>query len=307
MGGSQDPDDPDTMTALDPENRQKADKRAQELIDYLQRAAGYTLTGSTSEQCLFLCHGVTKTGKSTYLVTLRRLMGPYGKQTEMQTFMHKDRPEVRNDLADLAGARFVYAVESQEGKRLAEGLVKQMTGGVDGMKARFLYEELFEFKPQFKAYIGTNHLPIIKDTDDAIWERIRRIPFLVQIPKEDRDKGLEETLATELPGILAWAVRGCREWQRLNDLQEPAQVLDATRAYRSEMDTVARFPEECCRFHQDFRIKMGDLYAAFLTWCEGTGVPFLTIVELGKRLDARGIEKRTSNYVWRLGVTLKDS
>ena len=106
-------------------------------------AAGYTLTGSTKEQCTFLCHGPTKTGKSTYLGTMRNLLGPYGKQADMETFMHKDRPEVRNDLADLAGTRYVYAVESQEGKRLAEGLVKQMTGGVDHMKARFLFEEYF--------------------------------------------------------------------------------------------------------------------------------------------------------------------
>ena len=149
---------------------------------------------------------------------LRQLLGPYGKQTDIQTFMHKDRPEVRNDLADLAGTRYVYAVESQEGKRLAEGLVKQMTGGVDAMKARFLYEELFEFRPMFKAYLGTNHAPQIKDSDDAIWERIRRIPFTVQIPKAERDKDLEQHLLAELPGILAWAVQGCQAWQEAKDL-----------------------------------------------------------------------------------------
>ena len=158
---------------------------------------------------------------------LRASLGPYGKQADIHTFLHKDRPEVRNDLADLAGTRYVYAVESQEGKRLAEGLVKQMTGGVDAMKARFLYEELFEFRPMFKAYLGTNHLPQIKDSDDAIWERIRRIPFTVQIPKEDRDKDLEEQLLKELPGILAWAVQGCLAWQEENDLKEPDAVLDA--------------------------------------------------------------------------------
>jgi putative DNA primase/helicase len=155
------------------------------------------------------------------------LLGPYGKQTDMQTFMHKDRPEVRNDLADLAGARYVYAVESQEGKRLAEGLVKQVTGGVDAIKARFLYEELFEFKPQFKVYLGTNHLPVINESDDAIWERIRPVPFTVQIPQAERDKNLDQLLLAELPGILAWAVRGCLDWQALNDLKEPQAVLTA--------------------------------------------------------------------------------
>jgi putative DNA primase/helicase len=306
MGGSQGEDTPD-MSMASLEARATADATARDLIAYLQRTAGYTLTGSTREQCLFLCHGPTKTGKSTYLATLRALLGEYGKQTDMQTFIHKDRPEVRNDLADLAGTRYVYAVESQEGKRLAEGLVKQMTGGVDGIKARFLFENLFEFKPQFKAYIGTNKLPVIKDSDDAIWERIRRIPFIVQIPKEDRDKDLDATLFKELPGILAWAVQGCLEWQRLDDLKEPAPVIDAGKAYRSEMDTLGRFLEECCRFHDSFRIKAGDLHTAFVAWAEGTGVGTMTLKEMGKRLDDRGIEKRTTNYVWRVGLTFKDS
>jgi putative DNA primase/helicase len=221
------------------------------------------------------------------------------------SLLHKDRPEVRNDLADLAGARFVYAVESQEGKRLAEGLVKQMTGGVDGMKARFLYEELFEFKPQFKAYLGTNHLPIIKDSDDAIWERIRRIPFIVQIPKADRNKALEETLASELPGILAWAVRGCLEWRRLNDLQEPAPVIEATKTYRSDMDTIGRFLSECCLVHPDTRVKAGVLYERYKRWCDESGEAAVTLKTLGTTLDERGFAKRISmGMVWRLGIGL---
>jgi P4 family phage/plasmid primase-like protien len=306
MGGSQGADSPD-MGVGELAQRQQADARAEALIGYLQRSAGYTLTGSTKEQCVFLCHGPTKTGKSTYLGTMRKLLGPYGKQADMETFMHKERPEVRNDLADLAGARYVYAVESHEGKRLAESLVKHITGGVDHLKARFLFQEYFEFAPQFKAYIGTNHLPVIKDSDDAIWERIRKIPFTVQIPKEERDKDLDAKLEEELPGILAWAVQGCHAWREQNDLREPEAVVSATQAYRADMDSVARFLTECCRFHEQFRIKMGDLFAAFSTWCEGTGVKTLTLVEFGKRLDAKGIEKKTSNFVWRLGLTLKDN
>jgi P4 family phage/plasmid primase-like protien len=306
MGGSQGADDPDmSVSAL--EARQQADDRARDLIAYLQRCAGYTLSGSTREQCLFLCHGPTKTGKTTYLAILRKMLGLYAKQADMETFMHKDRPEVRNDLADLAGARYVYAVESQEGKRLAEGLMKQMTGGADHLKARFLFQEYFEFPPQFKAYIGTNHLPVIKDSDDSIWERVRKIPFTVQIPKADRDKDLEATLTTELPGILAWAVEGCLAWQEKHDLAEPEAVVRATQDYRAEMDSVARFLAECCRFHEQFRIKTGDLFAAFVTWSEGTGVKPLTLVEFGKRLDGKKIEKKTSNFVWRLGLTLKDT
>jgi putative DNA primase/helicase len=304
MGGSQGDDDPDTMSALELENRSKADERARELIAYLQRTAGYTLTGSTREQCMFLCHGPTKTGKSTYLATLRRLLGAYGKQTDMQTFTHKDRPEVRNDLADLAGARYVYAVESQEGKRLAEGLVKQITGGVDGLKARFLYEELFEFRPQFKAYIGTNHLPTIKDTDDAIWERVRRIPFIVHIPKADRDKDLEEKLTHELPGILAWAVRGCLAWRALNDLQEPAQVVEATQAYRSEMDDIGTFLKDACFLgdKERYRTQASLLLKAYHQWC---GQTTMSGKAFAQQLTDRGYESKRSNSAsfW-LGIGL---
>ena len=305
MGGSQGKDDPD-MSVGELGARQMADERAEELVAYLQRAAGYTLTGSTQEQCLFVCHGPTKTGKSTYLATMRALLGPYGKQADIQTFMHKDRPEVRNDLADLAGARYVYAVESQEGKRLAESLVKQMTGGVDAIKARFLFEEYFEFKPQFKAYIGTNHLPLVKDSDDAIWERLRKIPFTVQIPPAERDKELEEKLLEELPGILTWAVQGCLAWQVEKDLKEPQAVVDATQDYRASMDVLANFLEECCRFNDQFRVKAGDLYNAFVVWAEGSGMQPITLKDFGMRLDAKGIEKKTSNFVWRLGLALKD-
>jgi putative DNA primase/helicase len=303
MGGSQGDDDPD-MSVGELENRRQADARATELIAYLQRAAGYTLTGSTEEQCLFLCHGQTKTGKSTYLATIRALLGPYGTQADIQTFMHKDKPEVRNDLADLAGSRYVYAVESQEGKRLAEALVKQMTGGVDAIKARFLFEEYFEFKPQFKAYIGTNHKPIIKDSDDAIWERIRLVPFVIQIPKEDRDKTLEEKLLQELPGILTWAVRGCQAWRASHDLKEPAAVVDATHTYRTEMDNFGRFLEECCLVNAAVRVKTGDLYAAYKKWCESIGEHALSLTAMGKRLDEQGFDKKVSGGIWRLGLGL---
>ena len=273
------------------------------LIAYLQRTAGYTLTGSTREQCLFLVHGPTKTGKSTYLAILRALLGPYGKQTDMQTFLHKDRPEVRNDLADLAGTRYVYAVESQEGKRLAEGLVKQMTGGVDAMKARFLFEEFFEFRPQFKAYLGTNHLPTIKDSDDAIWERIRRIPFTVQIPKAERNKDLEEDLLKELPGILAWAVQGCLTWRTSNDLQEPPAVVEATQGYRDEMDTLAQFLEECCVTGPAdvAKVKASLVASAYQPWCKRTGTLPMANLAFIKALEARGYTRQrghANQYYW---------
>ena len=303
MGHSQGDDDPDTMSGAEMENRQQADERARTLMAFLQRAIGYSLTGSTREQCLFILHGPTKTGKSTFLATMRALLGPYGQQADMESFMHKDRAEVRNDLADLAGARFVCALEGQEGKRLAENLIKQMTGGTDLMKARFLYEEHFTFKPQFKIFLGTNHKPGIRDTDNAIWERIRLVPFIVQIPPEQRDKGLEEKLLTELPGILAWAVRGCLAWQQRGNLGEPAAVLEATAGYRNEMDDVGRFLAEVCLLgHEAYKTKASVLLTAYHQWC---GQQTLTGKAFAQHLHDKGYESKRSgsgNFWLRIGL-----
>lgn len=302
MGGSQGEDSPD-MSAGELENRRQADDRARALIGFLQRAIGYTLTGSTREQCLFILHGVTKTGKSTFLATLRALLGPYGQQANMESFLHKDRQEVRNDLADLAGSRFVCALESPEGKRLAENLVKQMTGGMDVIKARFLFQEYFEYTPQFKLFLGTNHSPVIKETDSAIWERIRRVPFTVQIPPQERDKTLDERLKAELPGLLAWAVQGCLEWQRLGELQEPEAVVESTTAYRSEMDDVGRFLTEVCLLGQDYyKTQASALLKAYHLWC---GQTTMTSKAFAQRLSEKRYESKRSNSAnfW-LGIGL---
>ena len=239
-----------------------------ELIVFVQRALGYSLTGSTREQCFFLLHGPTKTGKSTFMHLAKALLGPYGTQAEMSTFLHKDRETVRNDLADLAGMRLVAAIETDAGKRLAEALIKQLTGGTDTIKARFLFEEYFEYRPQFKVFLATNHKPRVNPGDDAIWERIRLIPFLVQIPKQDRDKQLETKLRAELPGILAWTVRGCLAWQRDDSLGEPAAVVEATQGYRDEMDDVGRFLTEVCLLGdaETYKTQATTLLQAYHRW-----------------------------------------
>jgi len=183
-----------------------ADNRA--LVRFLQRAVGYALTGMTSEQVLFFLYGTGANGKSTFIETCRNLVGEYAQQADFDTFVPKENGHPRNDLARLAGARFVAAVEAAQGRQLAENVIKQATGG-DTITARFLYREYFEFSPQFKLFLVANHKPVIIGTDEAIWRRIRLIPFTVTIPPEERDKQLLEKLQRELPGILAWAVRGC--------------------------------------------------------------------------------------------------
>jgi putative DNA primase/helicase len=281
------------------------------LIVFLQRALGYSLTGSTREQCFFLLHGPTKTGKSTFVNIAKAALGPYATQAETSTFLHKDRETVRNDLADLAGMRLVAAIETDEGKRLAEALIKQLTGGTDTVKARFLFEEYFEYRPQFKVFLATNHLPKITARDDAIWERVHRIPFLVQIPKQDRDKQLEDKLRSELPGILAWMVRGCRAWQQDDDLQVPAIVTQSTQQYRDEMDTLAPFLEECCHTGDPAHVKVKApvLASAYHTWCKRTGERPLANTDLIAALEDRGYTRErghANQYYW-YGVGLVDT
>ena len=283
-----------------------------ELIVFLQRALGYSLTGSTREQCFFLLHGPTKTGKSTFVNIAKAALGPYATQAETSTFLHKDRETVRNDLADLAGMRLVSAIETDEGKRLAEALIKQLTGGTDTVKARFLFEEYFEYRPQFKVFLATNHLPKITARDDAIWERVHRIPFLVQIPKDERDKQLEDKLRSELPGMLAWMVRGCLAWQREDDLLVPAAVTQSTQQYRDEMDTLAPFIDECCLTGNPdhVKVKAPFLASAYHRWCKRSGERPLANNELIAALEDRGYQRQrgTGNqYYWHgLGLANPD-
>ena len=297
--------------AYDPEARypqwsaflEKAMGGSAELIVFLQRALGYSLTGSTREQCFFLLHGPTKTGKSTFINIAKAALGPYATQAETSTFLHKDRETVRNDLADLAGMRLVSAIETDEGKRLAEALIKQLTGGTDTVKARFLFEEYFEYRPQFKVFLATNHLPKITARDDAIWERVHRVPFLVQIPKEDRDKQLEDKLRRELPGILAWMVRGCLAWQRDDDLLVPAAVTQSTQQYRNEMDEVGQFLREVCLLDDEhYKVQASTLLKVYHQWC---GQTTMTGKAFAQHLTDKGYSAKhtmTGNYWQRIGL-----
>jgi len=269
------------------------------LLTFVQRAIGYSLTGDTSEQCLFVLHGSGANGKSTLIETLRALVGEYGQQAEFKTFMEHGSDGPRNDIARMAGARLVAAVESGEGRRLDEPVIKQLTGG-DMVAARLLFHEPFEFRPEFKLWLATNHRPTIKGTDDAIWRRIRLIPFKVTIPPAEQDHRMAEKLSAELPGILAWAVRGCLTWQA-EGLGAPDIVTQATTGYRAEQDDLAAFLAECCALNPRATAKAADLHATYKAW-GGQDNP----KEFGLRLKERGFEQdRTTGgtRVWR-GVAL---
>ena len=276
-----------------------------DLILFLQKAVGYSLTGDTREQCLFILYGSGANGKSTFLHPLRKMLSDYGQQTSIETFMIKRNDQIPNDLAALKGARFVSAVEAEQGRRLAESMVKQLTGG-DRIAARFLHQEWFEFEPQFKIFLATNHKPIIRGSDLAIWRRIRLIPFTVTIEPEEQDRELPLKLEAELPGILNWALEGCKEWQE-SGLEMPEEVKAATDAYRSEMDVMSAFFDDCCCVEKNTMAKASDLYAGFVSWAERSGEYKLKQRAFGMQLTERGfdsIHQRDGN--WWLGIGLRE-
>ena len=239
---------------------------SRDIIDYLQRAIGYTLTGNTAEQCLFFCYGVGRNGKSVYLETIQKLTGEYGLNCRTETLMARRNDGIPNDVARLAGARFVAVNETAEGQKLNEPLIKDMTGG-DSMTARFLRREYFDFHPIFKLWMRGNHKPQIRGTDEGIWRRIHLIPFQHYITDDECDVDLAGKLRGELPGILAWAVEGCSIWQR-DGLNPPAAVTDATKEYRSEMDVLGQFIDDRCVVAVDANQSAGALYKDYQKWAE---------------------------------------
>jgi putative DNA primase/helicase len=275
------------------------------LIRFLQLAIGYSLTGLTIEQVFFILYGTGANGKSTFLMIVSEALGDYAKATPAETLLTKRQDSIPNDLARLVGARFVTAVEVADNRRLDESRVKQLTGG-DPIPARFLHREFFQFTPEFKLFLAANKKPRIRGNDEATWRRIRLIPFEVTIPEGQRDKKLLEKLRRELPGILAWAVRGCLDWQASGDLAVPKEVRVATAAYRAEEDVVARFLEECCLVAPDLRVWSSNLYVAYVRWCKATAEAPVTQKVLGGLLVGRGfVNRKIGTKAW-LGLGLRD-
>jgi putative DNA primase/helicase len=240
----------------------------QDKIEFLQRSAGYALTGNIDEQCLFVFHGPGANGKSTFTEILRELLGGYAMHTASESLLHSRSSPIRNDIARLNGARFVSAAEIGMGRKLDEPIIKQLTGG-DQVTARMLYKEFFEYKPQFKLFIAANHKPEIRGSDNGIWRRIHLVPFKMTIPSHEIDKDLPMKLRQELPGILVWAVRGCYDWQE-QGLNSPASIKSATAEYRAEMDILSSFIEDKCIRQPSYKIPVGDLYEAYKTWSDFT-------------------------------------
>ena len=235
-----------------------------DLIEFLQRMVGYAMTGETREHVLFFCYGQGRNGKSTFLEILRELFGDYSQQSDFTTFLAKKGEGPRNDIAGMRGARLITAVEADHERGFDAVVLKQLTGG-DTIRARKLYEEFFEFKPEHKLILAANHKPIVKDQTEAFWSRIKLIPFTVFFPYKDRDKKLKQKLRAELPGILNWALEGCMKWGK-KGLGEPSAVKVATRSYREENDLLSEFLLQAAKFDKHSWTSAVEMYRVFGEW-----------------------------------------
>lgn len=276
-----------------------------ELIRFIQIAVGYCLSGDTSERILFIPWGTGANGKSTFQITIHRMLGnDYCMKTPTSTLMNRRDTAIPNDIARLVGARLVYASESKEGCRLSEDTVKELTSG-EPLTARFMRGEFFEFQPAFKLWLASNHKPVIKGTDEGIWDRVTLIPFTVRIPdvlppsqQLTREAALAQ-FTSELSGILNWAIEGCLLYQR-EGLQKPGAVKDATASYREEMDTLADFIDECVTRVPGATTNADDLYRAYAAWARKSGEYQLPHKLFASRMADRGYTKtrRARGYVY---------
>ncbi len=283
-----------------------------DLVAFIQRAVGWSLTGVVKERALFFLYGDTgKNGKTTLVETLMKLVGAsgeasygYGRKVGADTFMKSKNPEDnQRKAATLAGPRFVCTSEVDEEHRLNEQLIKDITGG-DTLEGRRLYQEAFTFKPQFKPWMYGNHKPEIRGTDDAIWSRVRLVPFEVSF-KGREDLNLADKLEAELSGILNWAIEGCLDWQR-HGLQPPAKVQAATQAYREEMDVFGPFIRECCVIHPHAEVWANDLWNTYKAWCVEVGAKEQSQHKLGRYLTSKGYQpENLGGRIKRLGIGLR--
>ena len=237
----------------------------EEVRSFIQRTVGYALTGSIREDALNIWHGVGANGKSTLLGILHRMLDDYAQVMPAETLMTKKNEAHPTEIARLRGARLVAAIETKAGRRFDESHVKSLTGG-DPLTGRFMRQDFFDFMPSHKIFLAVNHLPEITDSTESFWRRVYLTPWEVTIPKEEQDDALEDKIVqAELPGVLAWAVRGCLDWQA-HKLNPPAAVQVAKDEYRAEQDQLSLFIKAHLVLGKTLTVPVADLHKRYADW-----------------------------------------
>ena len=288
--------------------------------EYLQQALGYSMSATYRDRAFFILYGYGRNGKSVFLDLFSKIFGGYSQNTTADSLMKKPTGSIPNDIARLRGCRFITCAETEEGKRLHESMLKQLTGG-DVVTARFLFSEFFDFYFSGKIFIATNHQPAILDTSQGFWDRLKLIPFTVQIaPEKQIDKDtLLYSMLDEAAGILAWLVEGFQKYQDRRRLVEPAESRAEVEAYRFSQDSIAQFIEEMLEVMPEpgstppitdqlaYKANNADVYSAYKKFCEQTGEMARTQRRLTQNLKERGFRQQPEGgkRVWH-GFYLKD-
>ena len=260
------------------------------LIQYLQRVAGYCLTGKTGEHKLFLLYGSGANGKSTFVKVLQTILGDYAVKVDSELLIAKPVGTHTTSVTDLKGARLAVAIEVQEGRRLAEAFVKELTGG-DSITARRMRQDNMTFEPTHKIILATNHKPVIHETTHALWRRIDLIPFSFVFEKDKQIKDYHDILLSEeKDGIFQWILEGCLEWQR-QGLGEPPEVIEATREYRTDMDILGDFIADRCIIGPKNEVSNKELREAYSDWCRQNGEKEISPKAFSTRLEEQGFVK----------------
>lgn len=273
-----------------------------DMRNFIQRAVGYSITGLTREEVFFILYGEGQNGKSKFLEAIARSLGNYAHTFESKLIVATQHADHSTTTASLAGVRFAYTNEIDQGAHLDEGKVKSLTGG-DAITARFMRRDEFTFRPSHKLWMATNHLPVIKGTDKGMWRRVLVLPFGVNISDERRDNLLSDKLSKESEGILAWCIDGATDYFKMG-LCPPVEVLTATAAYKQSEDTVTQFLADIVIFREGGTVFFTDLYARFQAWCLDNGTKPFSALALAKELNRIGIEGgvTTGNKKIRRGI-----
>lgn len=277
------------------------------MIEFVQRAIGYSLTGFITEQKFFLLHGSGANGKSLMMEILRDIMGDYSQNTRFDTFERKQNKQT-NEIARLHNARLVTANESGDTKRLDTELLKEVTGG-DKVTARYLYNESFNFSPEFKLWLSSNSLPKVTDTSLGFWRRVLIIPLRRSFIGKDADPELINKLKDEIPGILNWALGGYIEWKK-QGLNPPSEVTKATTEYQNESDIVAEFVEDNQIKKSDAFVTAKVLYEKFIKWFdENYSEKPITQQMFGRKMKLLGYEseKQSGRRIYRIYIGNKSN
>jgi len=280
----------------------------EDLVNYLQLIFGVCLTGDMLDQVFFYLYGLGQNGKSTFTDKLLEITGDYGMRVDSEMFMMADKGKggATEAIANIRSKRVIISSEVPEGRNLNTGLLKDLTGGGEAIRARRLYEHEIEFKPTCKIVMFGNHKPTVKESTIALWRRLKLISFLHTVEDKDRDPYLGQKLSEELPGILSWAVRGCLNWQSVRFLTEPDAVAIATREYRNDEDLLADFLSDKCNLGPELTIDQASMKKAYKTWCDENSIMPLGPKKFATRLIEKGCQKtRTSTGRSWTGITLK--